>query len=62
MMLYRIDRVMRGGKVLRAPELMHSCIAADNPASALAAYLDQYPTLAKLDELHARPWPAGRQT
>ena len=52
MPLYRIDRVKRHGKPLRAPELMHSGVLAENPASALAYYRALYPR-AKLDELVA---------
>ena len=59
MPLYRIDRVKRGGKPLRAPELMHSNIAAANAAEALAAFREQYPGF-QLDELVARPWPERR--
>lgn len=61
MPLYRIERVKRGGKPLRAPELMHSNIAADNAASALATFRQQYPA-AKLDDLVARPWLPSRTT
>ena len=38
MTTYRIERVARRGKPLRAPELMHSRIVAENAASALAYY------------------------
>ncbi len=52
-MIWRIVRVARKGKRLRAPEPMHNHIEADNRAEALARYHTQYPNI-QIADLEAR--------